>query len=159
MIFVDGGRRPVGTYALIALPELLQEDALCQKDPLLFGRMKRSRMVYVQRVSLQMESLKPNGQKGTSMKPNPPAEAAKAIAEARRRNERNGWIITACMGWGLFIATAFYYGNLGVWSTKPAPPMTPWYVTTKAYVAKDGTWRSIDTGERITVTHWTTKDY
>ena len=90
---------------------------------------------------------------------NSQAQAAKALAEARRRNERDEWIMATIVGWGLFIVTALYYANPGVWSTKPAPPMTPWYVTTKAYIAKDGTWRSMDNGERITVTHWTTKDY
>ncbi len=90
---------------------------------------------------------------------NAQAQRAKEVAERRRRSELGQLIAIAAIGWGLFILTAFWYSNPGTWRNDPAPPLVPFYAVTKAYVAKDGTWRSMDTGEEITVTHWTTKDY
>jgi hypothetical protein len=94
------------------------------------------------------------------------AQAAKDLAEQRkaaginthRSTVRNLGLI-AWVGWGLFILTALWYSRPGVWRTDAPPVGHPYHVVAKAYVDKAGHWRSFDNGEKITVTHWTTKDY
>ena len=48
-------------------------------------------------------------------------------------------------------------GEPQVWRTDPAPVGEPYWVVVQGYVRKhDRQWCSFDTGEKISVSHWTT---
>ena len=86
---------------------------------------------------------------------NAQAQAAKEVAARRRRTRTALMLSVALTGWSLFAASAHLHTTAGTWRNDPAPKVEPLYVVTKAYVDRDGNWRSMDNGERITVTHWT----
>ena len=86
---------------------------------------------------------------------NAQAQAAYDRAKAKRMNELRSWQYATSIGWALFILTAFWYSNPGVWHTDTAPPLQRVHVVTEGFTDKQGVWRSFDNGEKITVKHWT----
>lgn len=98
---------------------------------------------------------------------NPTARAAREEALKRHRAEVRKWkSLCILLAGSTFISLVFVVmyeirsaGPPQVWRTDVAPVGEPYYVVTKGYVRKkDGRWCSFDTGEPISVTHWTTKN-
>ena len=88
---------------------------------------------------------------------NTSAQRARDVARQRHLRQLMVWRGIAGLCFALFLGTLYWYVPSGVWRTDEAPKLEPLHVVTRAYVDKRGNWRSYDNGEKITVTHWTTK--
>lgn len=88
---------------------------------------------------------------------NAQAIAARDRAQRKRRLTLSLWqgaavlsLAFALIGWA-----GFYRLASSTWRSDQAPPMQRVYVVTEGFTDRQGQWRSFDTGERITVKHWT----
>lgn len=88
---------------------------------------------------------------------NSTAQRARDNALRRHRTALTFWqVATLIATTSMIIAwIAFYRLASSTWRSGQAPPMQRVHVVTDGFMDKQGQWRSFDTGERITVTHWT----
>lgn len=93
---------------------------------------------------------------------NSTAQRARDNALRRHRTALTFWrvatlIATTSMiiAWVAFYRLASSKPTPSTWRSDQAPPLQRVHVVTDGFMDRQGQWRSFDTGERITVTHWT----